>query len=273
MKFLISVDIEGISGVTSWEHAAPGGTEWQRVRHLMTTDVNAAIAGLCQGGVNEIIVSDGHGQGLNLLIEELDPIARLNFNNCSPLSMVQGLEEEVDAAIFVGYHARAGTWKATLDHTWNLNVANLWLNGKLIGETGLNAALCSIYEVPVMMISGDQAVADEACELLPGIDCAIVKRATSRLSAECLGIKIAQQCIYETAVRAAQRFKNGDLPVPYKPNSPITIDIEFTATDMADRAQIIPGATRIDGRRLQFITPDILTAFRAFWSAADLSRE
>ncbi len=271
MKILIAVDMEGITGVTTWNHVTPGSDEWKRMRHVMTADVNAAIKGAIQGGVDEVVIADGHWNGTNLLLEELDGRARLNISNSAPLSMVRGVDTGVKAAMFVGYHARAGSWKATLDHTWNQAVANVWLNGRLIGETGLNGAVCGHFNVPVIMISGDQAVAAEASDLLPGIECAVVKNATSRFSAECLPPEITQQRIREAATRAISRFHSEDTPPPLRLEPPILLAVEFTHTDMADRAEIVPDALRLDARRIQFTCSDMLAAYRSFRAAANLA--
>ena len=163
MKILIAVDMEGISGVVNWDQVDPRHAEYTRFRRIMTQDVNAAIQGCLAAGAKEVVVADGHASGYNILIEELDPRARLNSGNSAPLAMVQGIDASFNAAMFVGYHACAGSMNAILDHTWSSSsVANVWLNGVLVGETGLNAAVCGHFNVPVIMLSGDQTVCAEA---------------------------------------------------------------------------------------------------------------
>ena len=75
MKILIAVDMEGITGVTTWDQVTPGHAEYTRFRKLMTQDVNAAIRGACEAGADDIVVADGHSSGTNILLEELDPKA------------------------------------------------------------------------------------------------------------------------------------------------------------------------------------------------------
>ncbi len=193
MKILIAADMEGISGVVHWDHVDPKHPEYPRFRKLMTADVNAAIRGASAAGADEIVVSDGHSWGRNILIEELDPRATLNSGTPSPLSMVQGVDQGVDGVMFVGYHARIGTPNAILEHTWSdERVANLWLKAadqpeyQPFGEIGLNAAVCGHFNVPVLMISGDQAACAEASSLLGNVETAVVKWASSRMAAECL---------------------------------------------------------------------------------------
>jgi len=135
MKILIAVDMEGISGVAHWDHVTPGHSEYERFRKVMTADVNSAIKGALQAGADDLLVADGHWNGLNILLEDLDPHARLVTGTGSPFSMMQGIDTGVQGVLFVGYHARRGAMNAVLDHTWSsARVANLWLNGKLTGE-------------------------------------------------------------------------------------------------------------------------------------------
>jgi D-amino peptidase len=272
MKLLIAVDMEGITGVVTWNHVDPGHAEYQRFRRLMTQDVNAAIRGAANGGADEIIVTDGHWNSDNILVEELDRRARLNSGTPSPFSMVQGVDQGVDAAIFIGYHARMGTANAILDHTWSsTRVQNLWLNGRLTGETGLNSALCGHFNVPVLMISGDQSVNREAAEWIPGIENVVVKKASSRWSAELLPPAVTQLMICEAAERVVRNFNAGKHPAPVKIETPVTVSLEFFYSEMADKALLLPGSQRVDGRKIAFSQPDMPSAYQAFRAAVTLA--
>lgn len=265
MKLLIAVDMEGITGVANWDHVTPTHPEYGRFRRLMTADVNAAIAGACDAGADEIIISDGHWSGTNILIEELDPRARLNSGGPTPFSMVQGIDGGIDAAFFVGYHAHIGSQNAVLDHTWSsTSVANVWLNDQIVGEIGLNAAVCGAFDVPVVMLSGDQTAAAEARALLGDLETAVVKQASGRWAAECLPPAVTAPLIREAAARAVERFRAGKAPAPLKVAQPVTVTVEFVYSHMADFAAVLPGATRLDGRRLAYTAPDMPTAYRAF---------
>ncbi len=156
MRVLIAVDMEGISGVTHWDHVKPGHPEYTRFREIMTEEVNAAIDGALDGGATSIVVSDGHNNGCNILIEKLHAPARLNSGSPAPLSMVEGADQ-ADRVFFVGYHARANTPHAILCHTWTDQVRHVWLNQQEVGEIGLNAAVCGSFGAPVVLITGDQA--------------------------------------------------------------------------------------------------------------------
>jgi len=272
MKLLIAVDMEGISGVVNWDQVTPGHAEYERFRSIMTADVNAAIAGAAKAGADEIIVADGHWDGCNILIEELDPRARLHSGNAAPLAMTQGVETGVDAAILVGYHARMGSEAANLDHTWSsTRVANLWLNDRIVGETELNSTLCGYFDVPVLMISGDQTVCAQASEWISGIETAVVKRATSRYSAECLPPQVSQKLSTEKAGSAVAKFLAGKGTTPVKIGSPVKVTVEFINSAQADGAALFPGAKRLNGKRVEAQFEDMLTAYKAFRTLISLA--
>lgn len=265
MNILICVDMEGITGVTQWDHVTLTHPEYQRFRRLMTGDVNAAVRGVLAGGAENVIVSDGHWDGTNILIEELDPRARLNCGSPSPFSMVQGVAGDVQALLFIGYHARAGSQNAILDHTWSsARVANLWLNGRLCGEIGLNASVAGYFNNPVLMISGDQTACAEAQDWIPGIETAIVKQASGRNAAECLPPAVSQARIEAAAKNAMLRLVKATSPAPLTTVLPCRITIEFKDSDLADRAVSVPGAERLDGRKVEIISTDMAAAYKAF---------
>lgn len=264
MKILIAVDMEGITGVTTWDQVTPGHGEYSRFRKLMTRDVNAAIRGATEAGADEIIVADGHWNGSNILVEELDSRARLNTGSPSPFSMMQGINESVDGVLFIGYHARNGTANAILDHTWSSKtVANIWLNDILTGEYGLNASLAGHFGVPVIMVSGDQTACAQVNELLGDVEMAIVKQATGRFAAECLTPEMSQELIYMSAARAVSRLNEGDVPDPFVLDTPVRVTVEFFTSDMADRATRIPFTER-EGTRVSFTAQEMASAYNGF---------
>lgn len=278
MKLLIAVDMEGVSGIVDWEQVTPGHTEYlSRGRKLLTGDVNAAICGAFEGGVEEVVVSDGHWHGRNVLIEELDHRARLNSGSPSPYAMLQSIDDKPtpDAVLFVGYHGMAGTKKAILDHSWsNATVRAAWLNEVLVGEIGLNAAVAAEFGAPVIGLTGDQHACLEGQELLgPALEIAVVKNATGRFAAQCLPLPEARQRICEAAARAVTKFRSGQAPAPYKITGPVRLAVEFVYTQHADRAFLIPGTERLSGTRLEYPAPDMGVAYRAFRAMVGLARD
>lgn len=264
MKILTATDMEGITGVTTWDQVTPGHAEYARFRRQMTEDVNAAIRGASDAGADEIIVADGHWHSANILIEELDPRARLNTGSPSPFSMMQGIDESIDGVMFVGYHARNGSQNAVLDHTWSSKtVANVWLNGILTGEYGLNAAVAGHFGAPVIMVSGDQTACAQVTELLGDIETAVVKQASGRFAAECLAPDLTREMICLSADRAVRRLVQGDVPEPFILDTPVTVTVEFFTSDMADRASRIP-FTKREATRVSLTAPEMAFAYDGF---------
>ena len=264
MKILIASDMEGITGITNWDQVTPGHPEYVRFREMMTGDVNAAIRGAFDAGADEVIVADGHWNGSNILIEELDARARLNSGSPSPLSMMQGIDQNVDGAFFIGYHARQGSQGAVLDHTWsNTCVANVWLNDLIAGEYTLNAALAGHFNVPILMISGDQTVCAQTTEQIGALETAVVKQATGHFSADCLPPDVSQNLIEAAAQRATKNLMKKTAPKPFALKTPINVTVELNSSDMADKAMLMPGVAR-DGLKLSFKADDMLKAYSAF---------
>lgn len=277
MKVLIAADMEGITGVVNSDQTTPGHPEYARFRQLMTDDVNAAVRGAFAAGADEVTVSDGHWDAANILIEQLDPRARLNSGTPSPFSMVSGVDSGVDGVLFVGYHARAGTLDAILDHTWSSQrVEGVWLTpadgqSRPVGEIGLNGAVCGHFGAPVVMISGDQSACAEAAGLFPSIVTAVVKQAKGRTAAECLPPAVTAELIEQCAAKGVEHLLADHPPQPQRLAAPITVTVEFVKTQMADMASLMPGACRVDGKKVEFVARDMVEAYRAFRSLVGLA--
>jgi len=258
MRILIAADMEGISGVTHWEHVDPKHPEYQRFRAIMTDEINAAIDGALDAGATAITVTDGHNNGRNILIEKLHAPAHLNSGSPAPLSMVEGVQHS-DVVVFIGYHAMAGTPNAILCHTWTDQVRGVWLNDRAVGEIGLNAAVCGSFNVPIGLVTGDVAATQEAIDLLGPIETVAVKRAVSRMAAECYPIEENQQAIRAAAARAVKATH-----APWRVESPITLVVELSRPDQIDRALRTPGSVRVSGTKIQWMGDDMREAYRAF---------
>ena len=274
MKILIAADMEGITGVVHWDQVDPDHPEYSRFRKLMTEDVNAAIRGAFAGGATTVVVTDGHNNGRNILIEELDSRATLNTGSPAPLSMVNGVDEGVDGVMFVGYHGRMGAVNAILDHTWSdERVSGLWINDRAFGEAGLNGAVCGHFDVPIIMATGDQTLCAEVREFFGNhIETAQVKKAVSRMAAECLPPAQTTLLIEEVAKRAVINLKSKKAPKPFKVSDPIKMTLEFEQSDMADRAALMPHARRTIDRRVEYVADDMITIYLAFRTMLALAK-
>jgi D-amino peptidase len=157
-----------------------------------------------------------------------------------------------------------------LDHTWSGKITNVWLNDTLVGEYGLNAALAGYFGLPAMLITGDQTACSQATELLGPLETVVVKRATGRFSAECLPPSVSQAAIREGAKRAMQRLKKGDVVEPFIVDTPVQVTVEFISSEMADRAERVPGASR-EGTRVAAPATDMREAYITFRAMAGLA--
>ena len=259
MKILISVDMEGITGVVSQSHTDHTTAEYQRFRKLMTADANAAIEGALDGGATDVIVNDSHGNMDNILIEELNPEARLISGSPKLFSMMQGIGPDVDAVLFVGYHARAGSAPAVHDHTWSSStIYHATLNGQPMGEIRLNAALAGHFGAPVVLVTGDQLATAEAREVLGDVETVTVKVAAGRTAADCLTPAKTAPIIRQAAQKALGRKR---APLVVQP--PVTLGIEFLRSLQAERAELMPGVKRTAVRSIEWTGEDMAAAYRA----------
>ena len=267
MNVLVSVDMEGISGVVMGDHTSSSHKEYERFRKLMTAEANAAIEGALAGGADQIVVNDSHGGMANILIEELNPAAELISGSPKSFGMMQGIGPEVDAVFFVGYHAASGAGAAVLEHTWSGHVVELRLNGRVVGETGLNAALAGAYDAPVILVTGDRAVTEEARALLGEIETVVVKDGVTRSAAQCLHPEVAHQRIRQAAERALR------LAVPpFVVSAPITLQVVFQRAIHADMAALVPGSQWVDGRTVEWVGEDMSTVYKVFRAMGYLSK-
>ncbi|GAA5532478.1 M55 family metallopeptidase [Deinococcus aluminii] len=275
MKVVISVDMEGVCGVASWVQVSPpefgglvNGTEYQAARERMTLEAAAAAEGAFAGGATAVLVNDSHDTMRNLLPELLPegvPPSQLRFTsgNDKPLSMVQGVQEDgVGALLFVGYHARAGSVRGPLAHTWNGFIRNVRINGRDTGEYGLNALVAGHYGVPVVFAAGDDvAMAEIGDELGEQVVCVAVKEGLSSFAALHLHPREAQRLIREGAEKAVRAARDAK---PYKALWPARVELTFNHQARADQAGRVPGVERVDGVTVAYTSPDALHLFQSF---------
>ncbi len=220
----------------------------------MTGDANAAILGAYDAGADEVLVNDSHWIMRNLLLEQLDPRARTIKGFHKSLCMVQGLDASYDGAVFVGYHACAGTEGGVLNHTLlGKEIQNVYLNGEPTGETRLNAAYAGHFGVPVLVVAGDAAVGAEAERFLDGVATVAVKDGIDKFSANCLHPEIAQARIREAVASAVAGH---DRATPYRLDSPYRLGIEWNSTTIAATCAMIPGVGLTGSRSVEFVTED-----------------
>jgi D-amino peptidase len=266
MRVYISVDMEGVAGVVHEDQTDPTDPlyagEYNRFRRLMTAEANATIEGALSAGASTVLVNDSHWLMRNLLAEELHPAAELLSGGPKLRSMMEGVELGFDAAMLIGYHARAGAAAGIIDHTYSSRVYEARLNGRAVGELAINAALAGTYGVPVALVTGDQTLAREARDFLgDGVETVIVKHAVGRFAARSVAPVEACRLIREGAAAALQRRHT-----PFTFPSPVRLEVDFALTQMADMAELVPGSVRTGGRTVAYEHQDYREVFRA-WRA------
>lgn len=277
MRVYLSVDMEGLAGVS---HDAPtqrGDAGYEAATRLMAGEANAAIEGAYAGGATEVVVNDSHSRMFNLDPATLDRRAVL-IQGQKPWSMVAGVGPHAGAvgepgfgvALFVGYHARAGDPVGTIAHTYSSGPTRTTLNGQTVGETGLNAAVLGAWGVPVGLVAGDDRLAEEVEALLPWAERVVVKRALGWRAAASLHPAAAGQLIRAGAERAVRHALEGRLQ-PLAVERPVRLEVDYRHAGEADHAALVPGAERIGDRGVRVVADDMVTAYRAFLAGIRLA--
>ena len=253
MKVYISVDMEGVSGLSDPEDMHPGGRGYERGCELMTADANAAVNAAFEAGAEEVLVNDSHSSGKNLRADLIDERCALLRGPGRPMAMGEGLDPSFDAALYVGYHARAGR-HGVLNHTWmGHEIHNLYLNGAVTGEIGLMAAYAGTLGVPVALVTGDESACAEARETLGDVATVPVKRAVNRFAAEVTPPHRAAELIRCAALQALEDLHER---TPYETTPPYTLGIEWNSTAIARSCAVIPGVRRTDDRTTELTSDD-----------------
>ncbi|MEU2070587.1 M55 family metallopeptidase [Streptomyces anulatus] len=270
MRLLISVDMEGISGIVHSTETNPERYDYQRGRELMTADANAVVAGVLDAEPTaEVLVADAHGTFRNLLPEQLDRRARLVRGKPRALNMLAGLDEETDAALFVGYHVRAGEGPGVLAHTMNGEILDVRVAGRSLGEIGLNAAMAGHLGVPVVLLSGDDAACAEMTHLVPETVTVAVKEALGMAAAVTLHPEEARDRLRRAAADAVSR--RTEIP-PLALGGPLAVEVDLASPHTIDLATLVPGVSRTAGARtVAFTSPDYATAYRLILLLAQLA--
>jgi D-amino peptidase len=271
LKLFISADMEGVAGVVRDEQTDPAGRDYPLCRRLMTLEVNAAIEGALEAGVQEIVVSDGHWFGTNLLPDELHPAAELVSGYPRRLYMAEGMGPGFDAAFFVGYHASAGTRDAVLDHSGAdpRLVAEVRLNGARQSEGSLNGYLCGYFDCPVGLFTGDAAAVSEMHGFRLEVEGVVVKESLAQQAARSLHPEIARQRIRAGARRAFERLDN---IAPMRLEGSIELQVDFLRTAMADSCERVPGVRRVGARSVAYSGDDYVQIYKLYLAMIDLAQ-
>ncbi len=261
LKVFISVDMEGIAGVVTSEECSRTGQDYNYFRRIMTLETNAAIEGARAAGATEIWVRDSHGSARNIFPDLLSQYAILIRDwSGGPMGMMEGIDETFDAVIFIGYHAKAGTPDAIIEHTSSGIVTDMAINGVSLPETGYNALMAGHYNVPVVFLAGDKAICEQAKKLLGQVETVAVKYAIGAAVVS-LHPKVANKKIrsgVKKALENLQAFK------PFKMNPPFTLVLKLKTETQVYNGAFYPGAKRTGDWELTYKSDSILDIIKAF---------
>jgi len=242
--------------VVTAQQLGPAGFEYQRFREFMTQEVNAAIEAAFEAGATEIVVSDSHGNAQNLLIEKLPKNIMLIRGFPRPLMMMQGIDETFDGVIFLGYHSSTTNPKGVRAHTMSsARLADVRLNNISVPEGGFNAAIAGHFNVPVIMVSGDDAAVKEVSALLGDIEGAVVKWNYGFHSARTIMPEAAYSLIREKVKKAIGRIKDFK---PYKPKTPVQLDVRFKNYRPSELLGYLSIVERTDAHSIRFMGKDMI---------------
>jgi len=258
LKIFISVDMEGIGGIGTPAMTSPAGKDYALGRKLMTDEVNAVVAAILQRGPAEILVNDSHGDMQNLLHTELDPRVTYNQGAIKPFGMVEGLDSTFSAAIFLGYHSRAGTPNGFIAHTGTGAVKGLWLNDIEAGEGDLNAAYAGSLGVPVIMAAGDSAFVEQITKNVK-LEAVTTKYAITPQAARLIHPQVVKE---KLAAAAGRALGNRATAKPWVIGKPVRVRLRLADNTIPQLLQAIPGVKQIDGFTVEFTAPNMTDAYK-----------
>ena len=256
LKVYISADMEGVVGVVTGAQLGPSGFEYAKAREYMTQEVLAAIRGARAAGATEILISDSHGNGQNLLLDELPPDVTVVRSWPRPLMMMEGIDASFDAAIFIGYHSGTTNPDGVRAHTLSSGrLADVRLNGQSVPEGGINAAIAGHFGVPVVMVSGDDAAVAEVSHVVGDLEGAVVKWNNSFHSARTLMPEAAYQLIEEKVTTALRRLDDFE---PVELETPVTLDVRFKNYRPSQVLAYLPIVERTDAHSIRYVGEDMV---------------
>ena len=267
MKFYLSVDMEGITGLVDDSFIDSSKRHYDRGQEMMTKEANHVIEAAFGSGCSAITVNDSHSKMNNLLFEKLHPEAKLISGDVKPFSMVQALDSTYEGMGMIGYHARAGT-SGTMSHSMFHNVRNFYINDQVVGELGMNAYVAGYFGVPVLLVAGDDRAVLEAEQLIPNVTTAVVKETISRSSALLISPQKTEMILREQTEKA---FKNRRNVEPLVPPGDVVLRIEFTNYGQAEWASLMPGVEIEKETTVNYQAKNMLEAYQAMLVMTELA--
>lgn len=259
MRYYISVDMEGISGLVDWNDPQ------EKISQYMTQEVLAVIKGIKKKDPqSQILVCDAHDKGQNLKIMDLPSDVRMIQGPTRMYYMIEGYENHFDAAILLGYHAPVGTQRGLMDHSYSSSsFFEVRINDDPVGEAEINAILLSEANTPVILMSGDNEFKKFSSLRFPDTHFVVTKDSIGKFCSDLVHPHLVHQQLEEEVQRA---IEHKDQMCMYAPKPPLYAEITVVNTLMADFAGTLPGVERLDGRKLSFTAKDGREMYRYLMS-------
>lgn len=261
MRAYISVDLEGMPYIVSSEHLGVKGALYGEARKIATTITVHVANTLHEIGFDEILIADSHGPMVNVLIEELPEYIEIIRGFPRPLAMIVDVED-CDAVLFLGYHAKAKTIRATFDHTYSGIVNYIKVNGVEVSECLLNAYVAGHYDVPVILVAGDKQLLDnDVSKYMPWAERVVLKSSYGRYSSRSPSLVRLKGELKEATSKATEKLRKGEVK-PLKTNYPVNIELSFISSAYADVAELSSSVKRVNATTINYTAKDIVEAYK-----------
>lgn len=262
-RFMIRCDIEGVSGVVSYDQAEPGKPEYEFGLRMLKADLTACIDGLLAGGADEIVVYDEHYYGRNI-----DPswLPRgVSFIAGKPPYRTDwpgGIDDSFAGLVLLGFHSKFGTPDGLLHHTYELDIRDLRLNGTSIGEIGMESAIAGDCDVPLLLATGDSAGMAEAEALVPGVRTVTVKESIGQTGGGCLPLPVSTGLIRQAA---EETVKSPPSVEPYLAEPEVALEIDLNDGVYLDVVRSRFGNRMRGDRTLALRGPSTTALWAEYW--------
>ena len=265
MKAFISIDLEGLPFIVIPGHLNLKGSLYTEARDIATKIALITADELNKIGFDEILIADSHGPMVNLKVDELPEYVEIVRGIPRPVSMVAGVEENCDVALFLGYHAKFGTAKSTFDHTYSgRSIHRFVINEEPVSEFLLNSYAAGYYNVPVILVAGDaQLLKDDVEQYTPWAETVALKHSLSRVSAKSYSMTKIERELKEAVKKAVTNFKENNVK-PLVAKQPVKMGLTFQASHFADVAGLLPLINRIDGLNVEYTSNNMIEAYKTF---------
>ncbi len=249
MKIYIVADMEGVAGVVSFDQTHGNSADYESARIQYTREIKAVCEGALEEGVEEIYINDFHGNGRNLILESLPEGVMVVRGDFRPQSGYDLLDKTFGGIIFVGAHARTGTFSGLMPHTYSSKL-NYEIFGQPVGEFDLLSLIGGEFKVPTIMISGDSATIEQARTNLPSTHMVITKYSVGNNGALCIHPRRVCNLLREEVKRAV---KNVGSIEPPQISPPTQLTIKLNDVAIASRIEWIPGLERINDTTFEYV--------------------